>query len=114
MASATGAVSDKAAGVVDDLERSARRFKEQIEEPAHADDEQGPESDEPRRQRRRGRRRRNEWMLDPDEWFRSNADANSKGGDANRANGWLRDLYRDPEQRVDCGRLRRCGSLLRS
>ena len=32
MASATGAVSDKAAGVVDDLERSARRFKEQIEE----------------------------------------------------------------------------------
>lgn len=98
MASATGAVSDKAAGVVDDLERSARRFKEQIEEPAHADDEHGPASDEPLRQRRRGRRRRNEWMLDPDEWFRSNADANSKGGDANRANGWLRDLYRDPER----------------
>ena len=95
VASASGAVSDRAAGVVDDLERSARRFKEQLDEPANADRQRGGES----QGRRRDRGRRSEWMLDPDEWFRTNADAYSQGSsDAKRANGWLRDLYRDPER----------------
>ena len=103
VASASGAVSDKAAGVVDDLERSARRLKEQMDDPAYAEDEDGtsaePERGRRRRRRHRRRQRRNEWMLDPDEWFRANADALSTGSsDANRANGWLRDLYREPER----------------
>ena len=101
VSSATGVVSDKAADVVGDLERSARRLKEQMEEKGgdgvhvhvHAS---GRDSG---REGRRGRRRRSEWMMDPDDWFQLHADDADLGArEANRANGWMRDLYREPER----------------
>jgi phage shock protein C len=105
VSSATGVVSDKAADVVGDLERSARRLKDQMEEKGdgvHV----GVGVHEGREGRREGRsrgrrrgRRRSEWMMDPDDWFQLHAgDADLGSGEASRANGWMRDLYREPER----------------
>lgn len=108
--SATDVVNEKAAGVVEDLERSVRRLRDEMDDTAAAADEDHGDHahhdhDEGRRRsrgrHRRNGRRRSRGIVDPDDWFegrgRGRVDAT---GDVNatRANGWLRDLYREPER----------------
>jgi phage shock protein C len=74
--SASGTVSQKATRVVDELERTARRLRDQVD----ADPEDG-DRHASRRARREARR----------------AERHS-GRRASKRNGWLRDLYREPER----------------
>ncbi len=90
--SATDVVNEKAAGVVEDLERSVRRLRDEL------DERDAPAGGTAREDRGRGRRR-SRGILDPDDFFRGPAPGDV--GDevkATRANGWLRDLYREPER----------------
>lgn len=81
---ASGAVSGKASRVVDELERSARRLRDQVAQEQPADSSSGhPQEDRSSRRDRHARRR----------------SGGERGGErANRNNGWLRDLYREPDR----------------
>jgi phage shock protein C len=105
--SATDVVNEKAAGVVEDLERSVRRLREEMDEApatgAGAAAEDGSGHDESRRGggHRRSGRRRSRGIVDPDDWFDGRGRERSGAADdvkASRSNGWLRDLYREPER----------------
>lgn len=108
--SATDVVNEKAAGVVEDLERSVRRLREEMdaapEAAASAEAEGGPRHDAHDEGHRRGRhrgsgRRRSRGIVDPDDWFGPRGRARVAADDeieAKRSNGWLRDLYREPER----------------
>lgn len=104
--SATDVVNEKAAGVVEDLERSVRRLRQEIDAPSDPDGEATGEASDRHasghsgRRGRRGRRRRHSrGMVDPDDWFGGRSRVpESDEVEAKRANGWLRDLYREPER----------------
>lgn len=85
--SATGAAQDTAGRVVDELERAARRLREKM-------DGQGAEGEAPGREHRRSRRER---VRERRREHRAHLDAGG-GERACRANGWLRDLYREPDR----------------
>lgn len=74
--SASGAVSQKASRVVEDLERTAQRLRRQVEGDSEREDVRAERAS--RRGRRHGRR-----------------DGVERAG---KRNGWLRDLYREPRR----------------
>lgn len=96
--SAADVAKAKAAGAVEDLERSVRRLREEIDAESEPGSEPGPKA---RGRSRRSGRRRSRGIVDPDDWFSSRGRGSVPADDevpATRANGWLRDLYREPER----------------
>lgn len=86
---ASGAVSGKAARVVDELERSARRLRDQVAEEQAQAPGQGSDADAVREARMAGARR-----------TRGNGNGRRPhtAERASRHNGWQRDLYREPDR----------------
>lgn len=117
--SASGAVNERATSVMDDVERRVRRLKMQVdlrtEEDAGADaeddglaDDTDGERQRSRRGRGRRRHRRSRGIFDPDDLGFGSSRGSGMGmslgesfgveADARPKNGWLRDLYREPER----------------